>query len=104
MLRRRLVTGPLLILGLIGIVALDELLARRHDLSGIVFTALAAGIVIPLGGAEAARLLRDTGVRAGTLATIFAAESVLLCSIAASSQSGFGHLRRWSLEKTSVRT
>ena len=84
MLRRRLVTGPLLIFGLIGIVALDELLARRHDLSGIVFTALAAGIVIPLGGAEAARLLRDTGVRAGTLATIFAAESVLLCSIAAS--------------------
>ena len=83
MLRRRLVTGPLLILGLIGIVVLDELLADRNGVSGIAFTALTAGILIPLAGIEAAGLLRATGVRAGVLATVFGAESVLLCTLAA---------------------
>ena len=83
MLRRRLVTGPLLILGLIGVVALDEFLASSTGSGGIVFMALAAGIVIPLGATEAARLLRETGVRAGTVATVLAAESVLIFTIVA---------------------
>ncbi|MBC03071.1 MAG: hypothetical protein CMJ34_07190 [Phycisphaerae bacterium] len=83
MLRRRLVTGPLLILGLVGVVALDEYLTRTTGTAGIAFTALAALVVIPLGGIEAARLLRDTGVRAGTTATVLAAESVLLFTIGA---------------------
>ena len=83
MLRRRLVTGPLLILALVGVVVLDEYLARTTGHAGIVFTALAALVVIPLGGIEAARLLRETGVRAGTQATVLAAESVLIFTIAA---------------------
>ena len=83
MLRRRLVTGPLLILGLIGVVGLDEFLARTTGTAGIVFTALAAVVVIPLGAIEAARLLRETGVRAGTAATVLAAESVLICTLLA---------------------
>ena len=83
MLRRRLVTGPLLILGLIGVVTLDHVLASTTGTAGMVFTALAVCIVIPIGGSEAARLLRSAGVRAGTLATVLAGESVLIFTILA---------------------
>lgn len=83
MLRRRLVTGPLLILGLLGVMALDGFLAETFGTAGIVFTALAAAIVIPIGGIETAGLLRATGIRAGSLATVLAGESILLFSLAA---------------------
>ncbi|MCP4837327.1 MAG: phosphatidate cytidylyltransferase [Phycisphaera sp.] len=83
MLRRRLVTGPLLILGLVGVVALDGFLAEMVGTSGIVFTALAAAIVIPIGGVETAGLLRATGIRAGNLATVLAGEAILLFALGA---------------------
>lgn len=83
MLRRRLVTGPLLILGLIGVVALDGFLTKTFGTAGIVFTALAAAIVIPIGGIETAGLLRATGIRAGSLATVLAGEAILLFALGA---------------------
>ena len=82
MLRRRLVTGPLLIAALVGVVALDEWLQRTTGVSGIVFTALGAGVLVPLAGLEAARLLRGAGVRADSGATILCAEAVLLAGLA----------------------
>ena len=82
MLRRRLVTGPLLIAALVGVVALDEWLQRTTGLSGIVFTVLGAGILVPLAGIEAARLLRGAGVRADSTATLLCSEAVLLAGLA----------------------
>ncbi|MAD78765.1 MAG: hypothetical protein CMJ51_05285 [Planctomycetaceae bacterium] len=83
MLRRRLVTGPLLIGGLVGVVVLDSMIANRTGVSGTVFAALAAGVLVPLGAIEAARLLRAAGLRADPMATVFAAEAVLLATLAA---------------------
>ena len=82
MLRRRLVTGPLLIAALVGVVALDEWLQRTVGPSGIVFTVLGAGILVPLAGIEAARLLRGAGVRVDSTATLLASEAVLLAALA----------------------
>ena len=83
MLRRRLVTGPLLIAGLVGVVVLDVIVTERTGSAGTVFAALAAGVLVPLGAIEAARLLRGAGVRADTVGTIVAAESIFLATLVA---------------------
>lgn len=63
MLAQRLITGPLLIAGLLGLVWLDTVIADHGWSGGLVLLAVFAGLLIPLASWEAATLMGRTGIR-----------------------------------------
>lgn len=63
MLRRRLITGPILILLLVLLGWLDGRLAATTGQPGLVMAALAAAILVPLAAWEAASMVRATTER-----------------------------------------
>lgn len=83
MLSRRLVTGPLLIVALVGLAILDGVVAERFGEAGLAFAAAAAVLLVPAAAIEAARLLRAAGARVSTTATVIGAEAMLLAPLAA---------------------
>jgi len=79
MLRLRLITGPLLIVGLVALMWLDgQVDAVLPDVAlvprGLITMALAALLIVPLAAFEFAALLRGAGVRAPTALAVLAAE------------------------------
>lgn len=83
MLSRRLITGPVLILALLGLAVLDGMVAERLGESGIVFAVAAAFVLVPLASIEAASLLRNAGARVSTSAIIIGAEAMFLAPLSA---------------------
>ncbi len=86
MLSRRLITGPLLILALVGLAMLDGVVAERLGEAGIVFALAAALFLVPLASIEAASLLRGAGSRVSTPAIIIGAEAMFLAPLSATFQ------------------
>jgi len=82
-LSRRLVTGPILILALVGLAMLDGVLAETLGESGIAFAVAAALLLVPAAAVEAAALLRGAGARVSAIATVIGAEAMLLAPLAA---------------------
>lgn len=91
MLRRRLITGPILILVLVGLGWLDGVVASRTGRPGVVMAALAAAVLIPIAAWEAASMFRAAGSRVSGPVAIVSAELVylfLLFAAQASTASG----------------
>lgn len=88
MLSRRLITGPLLILALVGLAMLDGIAAERFGESGLAFAVAAALVLVPVAAIEAAALLRAAGARASTPAIVIGAEAMFLAPLAATLAPG----------------
>ncbi len=72
MLRWRVITGALLIAGLVALGWADGLLESRGRPPGIVIGAAIAFVVVPILSAELAALLRGAGIAASTLLMLVA--------------------------------
>ena len=84
MLRSRLITGPLLVLGLIAIVWLDAWSAAGDEhRRGLWLTLLTVGLVIPLAGSEASTLLQSCRMIASRLTVQATAACFFLTIVAA---------------------
>ena len=83
MLRRRLITGPILILVLIGLGWLDGMVATATGQAGIVLAILAIGVLIPVSAWEAATMVRATGHRISIPVAVASAEVLCLCLLSA---------------------
>ncbi len=70
MLSQRLITGPILIASLLGLVWLDTVVAGTSLGGGVVLCTLFAGVLIPLAAWEAAQLTMAWGVSISPLPTI----------------------------------
>ena len=71
MLAQRLITGPLLIAALLGLVWMDGWVASQGNPGGLVFLAIFAFLLIPLAAGEAASLLQQSGLRAPRGTAVF---------------------------------
>ena len=70
MLAQRLITGPLLIAGLLGLVWLDTAIAAQGFSGGLVLLLIFGCLLIPLASWEAATLMGQTGTRVPRLLTV----------------------------------
>ena len=91
MLRRRLITGPILILVLLGLGWLDGVVASNTGRPGVVLAALAAAVLIPLAAWEAASMFRATGTRISIPVAVVSAELVYLLLLSAAQLATSSH-------------
>ena len=83
MLRRRLITGPILILVLVGLGWLDGMVAAASGRAGVVLAILAIGVLIPVSAWEAATMVRAAGHRISVPVAVVSAELLCLCLLVA---------------------
>ena len=70
MLNQRLITGPILIASLLGLVWVDVLISQTSLGGGIALLTLFACVIIPLAAREAAGLTQSCGVSISSISTI----------------------------------
>ena len=85
MLNQRLITGPILIASLLGLVWVDVLISQTALGGGIALFTLFALVIIPLAAREAANLTRSCGVVISPVSTII----LSLWMLGATAASGF---------------